>query len=384
LKNRLPPKNFLYFFLQNFFLFVYHFRNEMLIPEIWKQFVIFLSDQERAQLKAQHKRERDRRICDRIKAVLLFDEGWSVAAIAHALLLSDDAIREHIAEYKESQKLKPESGGSSEKMSVEQAKLLEQHLLVHTYLYVKDIVAYVRAAFEIEYTAHGLRKWLRRHGFSYKKPAIVPGKANREQQEKWLAEYETLRNALPEDETVCFMDGVHPTHNVQPAYGWIKTGVRKEIPANTGRMRLNLSGIVDVISHNVLVQEDETLNAESTIQFFENIEKAYPKKMKIHVYCDNAPYYRNARVKKYLETSKIALHFLPPYSPNLNPIERLWKWMKERVIYNTYYPEFEDFRLSILGFFKILAGLEATSPLGRDFRSRIRDKFSAIGAPAVA
>ena len=346
--------------------------------------MIFLSDQERAQLRAQHKRERDGRIRDRIKAVLLYDKGWSIAAIAEALLLSDDAVREHIAEYKNSQKLKPESGGSIEKMSMEQAELLERHLRAHTYLYVKDIAAYVRATFGIEYTAHGLRNWLRRHGFSYKKPAIVPGKANREQQEKWLMEYEKLRNALPKDETVCFMDGVHPTHNVQPAYGWIKTGVRKEIPANTGRMRLNLSGIVDVISHNVLVQEDKTLNAESTIQFFKNVEKAYPTKKKIHVFCDNAAYYRNARVAQYLKTSKIDLHFLPPYSPNLNPIERLWKWMKERVIYNTYYSEFEDFRLSIFGFFKTLANLDATSQLGRDFRSRVRDKFSAIGAPAVA
>jgi len=46
----------------------------------------------------------------------------------------------------------------------------------------------------------------------------------------------------------CFMDGVHPTHNVQSAYGWIKKGVRKEIPANTGRARVNLSGVVDVIA----------------------------------------------------------------------------------------------------------------------------------------
>jgi DNA-binding NarL/FixJ family response regulator len=57
--------------------------------------MIFLSDNERAQLKAQHKRERDKRICDRIKAVLLCDKGWSVPAIAEALLLSEDAIREH-------------------------------------------------------------------------------------------------------------------------------------------------------------------------------------------------------------------------------------------------------------------------------------------------
>ncbi len=44
----------------------------------------------------------------------------------------------------------------------------------------------------------------------------------------------------------------HPTHNVQSAYGWIKKGERKEIPGNSGRSRLNLSGVVDVINHKVL------------------------------------------------------------------------------------------------------------------------------------
>ena len=69
--------------------------------------MIFLTDEERNQLKEQHRRERDGRIRDRIKAVLLRDKGWSIATIAEALLLSVDAIREHIAEYEESKKLKP-------------------------------------------------------------------------------------------------------------------------------------------------------------------------------------------------------------------------------------------------------------------------------------
>ena len=105
--------------------------------------MIFLSDTEQAQLKTQHKRERDGRIRDRIKAVLLYDRGWSIAAIAEALLFSEDAIREHITEYRESKKLKPENGGSVEKLSIEQCEQLKKHLQSHTYLYVKDIIAYV-------------------------------------------------------------------------------------------------------------------------------------------------------------------------------------------------------------------------------------------------
>ena len=83
--------------------------------------MFFLDEKERDQLKAQHKRERDGRIRDRIKAVLLYDKGWSVPAIADALLLSDDAIQNHIIEYRESKKLKPQSGGSIEKLSFEQS-----------------------------------------------------------------------------------------------------------------------------------------------------------------------------------------------------------------------------------------------------------------------
>jgi transposase len=138
-----------------------------------------------------------------------------------------------------------------------------------------------------------------------------------------------------------------------------------------------------VISHKVLVTEDTTLNADSTIRFFQQVEAAYPTKAKIHVFCDNAPYYRNKAVTQYLAASKIRLHFLPPYSPNLNPIERLWKWMKERVVYNTYYEYFEDFRGAILGFFAVLTTVTAESMLGRALRNRVRDKFRPIQAPAI-
>ena len=118
--------------------------------------MIFLSDAEQIQLKAQYRRERDKRICDRIKAVLLYDKGWSIATIAEALLLSDDAIREHISEFKESKKLKPENGGSTEKLSTEKSQRLRQHLGHHTYLYVKDIIAYVQSTWSITYSVPGM------------------------------------------------------------------------------------------------------------------------------------------------------------------------------------------------------------------------------------
>jgi transposase len=218
--------------------------------------------------------------------------------IARVLLISDESLCNHIDKYKAYKKLKPESSGSTKKLSASQSEKLETHLHTYTYLYVKDIVSYVEVTFGVFYTVHGMRSWLKRHSFSYKKPAIVPGKANKKAQQNWIAEYEALQKMLPDDETICFMDGVHPTHNVQPAYGWIKKGIGKEIPANTGRSRLNLSGIIDVISHKIVIQEDKTLNTKSTLCFFQRKEKAYPTKQKIHIFFDNASYHRNRAVKQ--------------------------------------------------------------------------------------
>lgn len=141
-----------------------------------------LTDKEKEQLKTQHKQERDGRMRDRIKAVLLTDKGWSSEAIAEALLISDQAVRNHVRDYDVSRKLMPESGGSDEKMFEEQSKKLLSHLENHVYLFVKDIIAYVVSTFGLVYTVSGMRNWLHRHGFSYKKPAIVPGKANKKRQ----------------------------------------------------------------------------------------------------------------------------------------------------------------------------------------------------------
>ena len=250
-----------------------------------------LSPEERIQLKNQHKREHDGRIRDRIKAVLLYDNGWTYQEIADVLLLNDETVRQHLQDYQACHKLKPENGGSQSKLNIEQTELLSLHLQAHTYLYAKDIVAYVKARFGIEYTVPGMTTWLHQHHFSYKKPAAVPGKANREAQEQWINEYKKKKENLPPNEAICFADGIHPTHNTKSAYGWIRKGERKEILTNTGRQRLNISGAIDINSKRVLVQQDSSLDAQSTITFLQKLEMAYPEVDRIHLFCDNARYY---------------------------------------------------------------------------------------------
>ena len=101
----------------------------------------------------------------------------------------------------------------------------------------------------------------------------------------------------------------------------------------------------------MFIREETTLSTDNVIGFLEAAAEAYPAKKQIPIFCDHASYQKSKKVKKHLKDSKIKLHFLPPYSPNLNPIERLWKWMKKRVIYNNYYEDFCSFKLAVLEFF---------------------------------
>lgn len=338
----------------------------------------FLSKEKREILQDQHKKERDKRVCDRIKAILLYDEGWIYSQIAHVLLLSDEAVRQHVSDYQALHKLKPENGGSESKLDAQQTLKLLEHLQKTTYLYTKDIVLYVEVTFGTKYSTAGMTSWLKTNNFSYKKPAVVPGKANREAQELWIKEYEKLKNDLPDNETICFIDGVHPTHNTKSTYGWIKKGERKEIPTNTGRQRLNLSGALDINLGKVLIKEDITLNAASTISFLKKLESAYPNANKVHVFCDNAKYYKNREVMNHLITSKIKMHFLPPYSPNLNPIERLWKLMNEKVLYNKYHEKFSTFKNSIIDFLESL--YDPPDNILEVIKKRVTDNFRAMGS----
>lgn len=156
----------------------------------------------RNSLLLRHKTERDGRIKDRIKAVLLFDDGWTYCAIAKALFISEDSVLRHILDYKRSEKLKPQNGGSDAKLDVVQCRELLAHLEEKTYLYVKEIVAYVFEKYKLKYRISGMTSWLHTHNFSYHKPAVTPAKADKKRQEDFIKFYENLKKTLPNMMTV--------------------------------------------------------------------------------------------------------------------------------------------------------------------------------------
>jgi len=138
---------------------------------------------ERTDLLDRHRRERDGRIKDRIKAVLLRDDGLSNGEIARVPFLTDEAVRQQVDDFlKENGKLMLENGGSTAQLSDEQTQKLEAHLDEKLYVCTCDITDYVFATFGVYYSVRGMTKWLKLHGFSYHKPVGVPAKADGEKQ----------------------------------------------------------------------------------------------------------------------------------------------------------------------------------------------------------
>lgn len=339
---------------------------------------MILSPIERQKLLARHRLERDRRVADRIKAVLLADDGWSCGAIAQALFLSDEGVRRHLQDYTARKKLMPENGGSEARLDVTQTAFLKCHLRSKIYVDVKDICAWVRLKWGVVYSVSGMTQWLRRSGFSYHKPCAVPAKANAVQQKEFIAWYEGFKQTLPENETIVFMDSVHPTHQTRLVHGWIEKGVRKELPTTAAQKRMNIVGVLGLEAMNLIAYEYDTIDAQAIIITLKNLQIRLPDTKRIHVILDCARYHTCQEVLDYIKNSRIVLHHLPPYSPNLNAIEPLWAIMHECTTHNRYYPTFKDFAVAILGFLNVTFPHHA-----KQWIDRLTDNFRPLQSPLL-
>ena len=336
----------------------------------------FLTPDEQMILKEAHLAAREKRHADRIKTILLLNDGWRYEQIAKALLLDDATLRRYLKLYQDEgldALVENRYKGKNAKLTEEQCAALKAHLEEIIYLSAKPIVAYVAQSFGVNYTPEGLTHLLHRLGFVYKKTKPVPGKADPEKQKAFLEAYHQLKEQKGPHDRIYFMDGAHPNHNAMPAYGWIAKGVIKEIPTNTARQRINFNGAIDISDFDLVIREDPTLNAQSTIALFKQIEDKNPLAEVIYVIADNAPYYRSKLIKEHLQDSKIKIIFLPSYSPNLNLIERLWKFFHKTVQYNQYYSTFDRFKEVSLNFFANIKDHHHA------LRSLLTENFQIIG-----
>jgi transposase len=137
-------------------------------------------------------------------------------------------------------------------------------------------------------------------------------------------------------------------------------------------LRIHLSGALSLEGIKVFTQEYETIDSEAMVDFLKKLEKSSSAKT-IYVIMDNARSNKNKKIEEFLEASKIKIRYLPPYSPNLNPIERLWKIMREKKLYNQYYETSVSCFQEIRSFFK-----DEVPKLAHTWSARINDNFQTI------
>lgn len=314
-----------------------------------------LSSREIAELERRHRSLRDKRQADRVKAVIALSKGWSAAQVAEILLFDEKTSRQYFDRYQQGgiQALLDDNySGVEPKLDEHQMSELEGYLEEHILPDAKSVLAHIDKQYAVRYSVSGVTDLLHRLGFSYKKPTHVPGKRDPAKQQAFLREYEQIKAAKGKDDPLYFADATHPQHNSIPSYGWIKKGQEKELKANCGRQRLNINGAINLETLEPVTGFYDTINADSAIDLFSRIEAKHPDAKTIYIIVDNARYYRSCLLKEYIEATKLKLIFLPPYSPNLNLIERYWKFFKKTVLNNRYYETFDEFKQACKSFFR--------------------------------
>lgn len=119
------------------------------------------------------------------------------------------------------------------------------------------------------------------------------------------------------------------------------------VKTGAGRQRFNVLGALNAVTHELILVSNETyINAQSVCDLLHKIA-ALGLSVPITLVLDNARYQKCAMVMELAESLNIELLYLTAYSPNLNLIERLWKFVKKQCLYSIYYPDFQEFKRAI-------------------------------------
>lgn len=179
------------------------------------------------------------------------------------------------------------------------------------------------------------------------KSGSLPAKADPEQQIKFHDEVlqPLMQKAERNELTLLFLDASHFVMGCD-FLGYIYGKTRRLVQTFSGRMRYNVLGAMDYATKQVLtVTNDSYITATQVCQMLEKIAVAYAGKA-VHVVLDNARYQKCHAVTELAKQLGIVLDYIPPYSPNLNLIERFWKFVKNE-LRSKYYDDFSDFQKSI-------------------------------------
>jgi len=233
------------------------------------------------------------------------------------------------------------------------AELLKAYFTEHPPVTIAEAQHVIEQQTGLKRSPTQVREFLLRLGMKCRKVGHVPGKAadpdHIEEQEQFQQnEMEPrLEEARAGTRNVYFMDAAHFVFRVYVGCIWCFE--RLFIPSPSGRKRFNVLGALDAVTHELItVTNDTYINSLSVCKMLDKIAEANRGlDIAITVFLDNVRYQKCLFVQEYAAMYGIELVFLPSYSPNLNLIERYWKFVKKQCLYSKYYADFAQFTQAI-------------------------------------
>jgi transposase len=264
--------------------------------------------------------------------------------------VSPNTMRSYFRDYEEGgiEKLKEVNFYQPQSDLVAHQDTLEEHFRKNPPATIKEAAHEIEELTGITRSETQVRVFITAMGMKCRKVGMVPSKADPDEQAAYKAEKlePRLAEAQAGQRAVFFGDAAHFV--LAPFLGFLWCFTRVFIQAPAGRQRFNVLGALNAITHElVTVTNDTYINAESVRELLQKLA-ALNLGVPITLFLDNARYQKCALVMAFAHSLNIELCFLPTYSPNLNLIERLWKFVKKECLYSEYYADFASFKAAIL------------------------------------
>ncbi|WP_425058205.1 IS630 family transposase [Sporomusa carbonis] len=211
---------------------------------------------------------------------------------------------------------------------------------------------YIKREYGYDYSIRGITGMLERMGLSYTRPTYVLAQADKQKQEQFVKDFEQVKKLLNDEiQQILFVDesmirdyqAIHQT--------WFEKGKQRIIKTFGKHQGVKLVGYLNYETGEVYCEEHESYDAEVFLGFLKNVLLRNPNGKTVMI-LDNARIHHAKLLQPFLEEhqEQLTLMFLPPYRPNLNLIEGLWKWLKEKVIYNVFYKTVPEIRENVEAF----------------------------------
>jgi transposase len=303
---------------------------------------LVLTDQQRRDLQRRRKRVLDRRVYQRLTAVLLIAEGKSRQEVAHLLGIGLSQLGEWLRLYRNKgvdALCTLHYKGDPGKLTPSQVARLKEEVSTGCFRNSEQIRHWLEDSFGVRYSPSGVKDLLRRVGVSYHKVTGFLWKADPDKQKEFLAKHRRqkaqARRAGPTTRRY-YVDACHPIWGLDLVYScWLLLGQRFLVGMGSGRKRLNILGAYcpDDQEYLDLRLTRDNINGEQFVNLLRLLRERHPEVKRFILYLDNAKYYDKPVVQEWLRRHpQFHLEPVPPYSPNLNLIERLWKFLRQKAL----------------------------------------------------